>query len=156
MTAQSSMPQSAPTTNGSPARVSGLRAERVGARRYVGHNSRGATVQMGPDTTDGVFTPGELMMIALAGCSGMSADHPLARRLGADVDITVHVSGMFDRGHYTRLDEELVVDLSSLDEAELERISTVVRRAIEKYCTVGRTLERSADVGLTITSPDGS
>src|SRR3954470_18142605 len=64
------------------ARADGLWAERVGTRRYTGHNARGAEVRMGPVEAGDVFTPGELLKIALAGCAGMSSDHTLARHLG--------------------------------------------------------------------------
>ena len=71
---------------------------------------------MGPVEAGDVFTPGELLKIALAGCAGMSADHSLARRLGADVPVTVpsRVRTPTDE-RYPALHEELVVDLSGLD-----------------------------------------
>ena len=65
-----------------------LWVERTGMRRYTGHSSRGAEVLVGSEDVDGVFTPGELLKIALAACSGMSSDHPLARRLGDDYQAT--------------------------------------------------------------------
>jgi uncharacterized OsmC-like protein len=135
------------------ARTDGLWAERVGPSLYTGRNARGAEVRMGPVEAGDVFTPGELLKIALAGCAGMSADHPLAHHLGADVQLTVHVAGSKQQGEerYPALHEELEVDLSGLDQAELSRVLTVVTRAIKRYCTVGRTLEHSADVSLTIT-----
>jgi uncharacterized OsmC-like protein len=97
-----------------------LWVERTGVRRYVGHSSRGAEVLVGSDDVDGVFTPGELMKIALAACSGMSSDSPLARRLGDDYQATVRVSGAADREQevYPLLEEALEVDLSGLDDAE--------------------------------------
>ncbi|EUA71534.1 hypothetical protein I540_3775 [Mycobacteroides abscessus subsp. bolletii 1513] len=48
---------------------------------------------IGSETVDGVFTPGELLKIALAACSGMSSDQPLARRLGEDYRVRIEVSG---------------------------------------------------------------
>lgn len=134
------------------AHTDGLWAERVGARRYVGHNARGARVEVGPAEAGAVFTPGELLKIALAGCAGMSADSAIARRLGPDVPVTVHVAGIksADDDRYPALHEEIVVDLSALDQAERDRVLTVVRRAVERNCTVGRTLERGADVALRI------
>jgi uncharacterized OsmC-like protein len=140
-------------TDDSPALADGLWAERVGPRRYTGHNSRGAEVQMGPVDAGAVFTPGELLKVALAGCSGMSADHSLARRLGPEIAVTVHVAGPSDpqEVRYRTLDEQLVVDLSGLDEAERERLVTVVGRAIDRQCTVGRTLEHGTDVRLLVT-----
>ena len=59
-----------------------LWVERTGIRRYTGRSSRGAEVLIGSETDEGVFTPGELLKIALAGCSGLSSDQPLRRRLG--------------------------------------------------------------------------
>jgi len=143
------------TARAGGAQTDGLWAERVGAGCYTGHNARGGQVRMGPADAGDVFTPGELLKIALAGCVGMSADHALARRLGADVPVTVYVSGPKHQSdeHYPALQEQLVVDLSGLDQAERDRVSTVIRRAIDRNCTVGRTLERSATVQLSIVDP---
>jgi uncharacterized OsmC-like protein len=137
------------------AHTDGLWVERVGARRYVGHNARGARVEVGPVEAGAAFTPGELLKIALAGCAGMSADHSLTRRLGSDVPVTVFVAGPKLRTdeRYPDLHEELVVDLSGLAPAERDRVTTVVRRAIDRNCTVGRTLEHSTTVELTISNP---
>ncbi|RYV49929.1 OsmC family protein [Pengzhenrongella frigida] len=130
-------------------------AERTGPRTYTGRNSRGAEVLMGPADAGSVFTPGELLKVALAGCCGMSADIPLARRLGPDFAATVRVSGVSDPSddRYPLLSEELAVDLSSLEGAALERLLTVVQRAVDEHCTVARTLVAGAAVELTVTGP---
>jgi uncharacterized OsmC-like protein len=129
-----------------------LWVERTGTRTYTGRSSRGAEVLIGPAEAGAVFTPGELMKIALAGCSGMTADAALARRLGDDVAVTVRVSGQSDpdEDRYEHLHEELVVDLSGLDDAAKARLITVVNRAIDLHCTVARTLTNGATVDLTI------
>ena len=132
------------------AQQDGLWAERVGPRCYTGHNSRGAQVRMGPVEAGDVFTPGELLKIALAGCAGMSADHSIARRLGPEVTVTVRVAGPNQDERYPGLHEELAVDLSSLEAADRDRVITVIRRAIDRNCTVGRTLEAGTTVDLTI------
>lgn len=131
-----------------------LWVQRTGVRRYTGHSSRGAEVLVGPDDVDGVFTPGELLKIALAGCVGMSSDLPLARRLGDDYDATVRVSGAADRENerYPEFREVLEVDLSELDPDAADRLLTVVNRAIDAVCTVGRTLEAGAEVHRQITT----
>src|ERR1700736_4317781 len=105
-----------------------LWVERTGSRRYTGHSSRGAQVLGGSEDVEGVFTPGELLKIALAACSGMSSDHPLARRLGDDYKATVRVSGAADRDNeiYPLLEESLEVEMSGLTEAEGARLVTVV------------------------------
>ncbi|MET9325816.1 OsmC family protein [Tsukamurella sp. NPDC003166] len=131
-----------------------LWVERTGVRRYTGRSSRGAEVLVGSVDVEGVFTPGELLKIALAACSGMSTDHVLARRLGEDYDALVRVSGDADRENevYPELNEILELDLSELDEAARERLVTIARRAIDQVCTVGRTLKAGTVVNLDITT----
>ena len=130
-----------------------LWVDRTGTRRYTGHSSRGAEVLIGSEDIDGVFTPGELLKIALAACSGMSSDHPLAHRLGDDYQATIRVSGDADRDQeiYPLLQETLEVDLSGLDDAEKTRVLTVVQRAIDQVCTVGRTLKSGTKITLEAT-----
>src|SRR5882757_5006806 len=106
-----------------------LWVERTGVRRYTGRSSRGAEVLVGSEDVDGVFTPGELMKIALAACSGMSSDAPLRRRLG---------------------EEHMELDLSGLSEDEVARLLTVVERAIDQVCTVGRTLKSGTKVTFEV------
>jgi uncharacterized OsmC-like protein len=129
-----------------------LWVNRTGTRRYTGHSSRGAQVLIGSEDVEGAFTPGELMKIALAACSGMSSDQPLARRLGDDYQATVRVSGVADRDEerYPLLEEVLEVDLSGLSEEEAQRLEIVVNRAIDLVCTVGRTLKSGTKVSFEI------
>ena len=129
-----------------------LWVERTGTRRYTGHSSRGAQVLIGSEDVDGAFTPGELLKIALAACSGMSSDAPLARRLGDDYPATIQVSGPADREQerYPLLEETLELDLSGLDDAERQRLLTVVHRAVDQVCTVGRTLKSGTEVRFEI------
>lgn len=129
-----------------------LWVERTGTRRYTGHSSRGAQVLIGSEDVDGVFTPGELLKIALAACSGMSSDAPLARRLGDDYPATIQVCGPADRDQerYPLLAETLELDLSALDDSEKQRLLTVVRRAVDQVCTVGRTLQSGTEVRFEV------
>ena len=118
-----------------------LWVERTGIRRYTGRSSRGAEVLIGSETDEGVFTPGELLKIALAGCSGLSSDQPLRRRLGDNYPAVIRVAGDADREQerYPLLTEKLEIDLSGLTSEEVERLIVVVNRAIDQVCTVGRT-----------------
>lgn len=129
-----------------------LWVERTGARRYVGRSTRGAEVLVGGEDVDGVFTPGELMKIALAACSGMASDVPLQRRLGQDYQTTIAVSGPADREQerYPLLEERMTLDLSALSDDERARVLTVVTRAIDQVCTVGRTLKSGTEVTFEV------
>src|SRR6478609_597999 len=130
-----------------------LWVERTGVRRYTGRSSRGAEVIIGNEDVEGVFTPGELMKIALAACSAMASDAPLSRRLGDDYPATIKVSGAADREQerYPLLEERMELDLSGLSEDELARALTVVQRAIDQACTVGRTLKSGTKVTFEVT-----
>ncbi|WP_406280630.1 OsmC family protein [Nocardia sp. NBC_00881] len=128
-----------------------LWVERTGTRAYTGRSSRGAEVRVGSQGVAGVFTPGELLKIALAACSGLSADFPLSRKLGDNFDATIRVSGDADRENevYPQLEEVFELDLSELDDEARERLLVTVQRAIDKVCTVGRTLRAGSKVTLS-------
>lgn len=133
-------------------RVTELWVERTGVRRYTGRSTRGAEVLVGSEDVEGVFTPGELMKIALAACTGMSSDAPLRHRLGDDYKATIRVSGPADREQevYPLLEESLEVDLTGLSEDQTARLVTVVTRAVEQVCTVGRTLKSGTTVTFEV------
>jgi uncharacterized OsmC-like protein len=130
-----------------------LWVERTGVRRYTGRSTRGAEVLIGSEDVDGVFTPGELLKIALAACSGMSSDHSLRSRLGDDYEATIRVSGPADREQerYPLIAENLEVDLSGLSEEERRKLVVIVERSIDKVCTVGRTLKTGTEVTFEVT-----
>lgn len=131
-----------------------LWVERTGIRRFTGRSSRGAEVLIGSPGDEGVFSPGELLKIALAGCSGLSSDEPLRRRLGDGYQAKIKVSGTADREdeRYPHFEEDLEVDLSGMSEAEIERLLVVVNRAIDQVCTVGRTLKAGTEVTFEVTN----
>lgn len=133
-----------------PQPVTELRVEREGTRRYVGLSSRGARVEIGSADVEGVFTPGELLKIALAACTAMASDFTVSRRLGDDYAATVRVSGDADRDEerYRHLTETYELDLSGVDPAMAERVLDGARRSIDATCTVGRTLRAGAEVEL--------
>ena len=131
---------------------SDLWVERTGTRTYVGRNGRGAEVQIGPVENDGVFSPGELLKIALAACTGLTTDAVLARRLGDEFAATIRVSGVKDTvaDRYPAIAEQLLVDLSTLSEKDRARLLTIVHRAAEEHCTVGRTVTSGTTVSLQV------
>lgn len=144
MAARSSEPRPAPF----------LVAERTGTSTYTGRNERGAEVAIGPEGNAGVFSPGELLAIAVAACTGMSADSRIAFELGDDVPISVGVSRIPAEGErrYERLAVELVVTAPHQDPSRQVRMLETSRKAIEQYCTVSRTLEAGAAVALSLTA----
>jgi len=49
------------------------------------------------------------------------------------------------------LEERMELDLSGLSEDEVARVLTVVQRAIDQACTVGRTLKSGTKVTFEVT-----
>lgn len=137
-------------TSQNPPAATELRVERAGTRRYVGLSTRGARVEIGSADVEGVFTPGELLKIALASCTAMASDFTVSRRLGEDYEATVRVAGDADREaeRYPRLEETYELDLSGLDPAMRDRLLDMIRRSVDKACTVGRTLQSGTEVEL--------
>lgn len=126
---------------------------RIAPRRYEGLNERGATVRIGGAELEGEhFTPGELLKLALAGCVGLSVDRVTSRRLGEDFAMTVWAHGRSDEesNRYQHIAEEVLVDLSSLDADERAKLVDIMARAIERGCTVGRSVEGAIDVDTEI------
>jgi uncharacterized OsmC-like protein len=82
----------------------------------------------------------------------MSSDAPMRRRLGDDYKTTIKVSGPPDREQerYPLLEERMEIDLSGLSEDEVARVLTVVERAIDQVCTVGRTLKSGTKVTFEV------
>lgn len=136
--------QSEATIEGALTPARALWAERTGTREYTGRNSRGAEVLVGEGP--GRFTPGELLQLALAACAGLSADHRLAHELGTDFAATAGVSAqkVENENRYGHLTVEIVTDLSELAAQARERTVERAEAAIERNCTVGRTLSAGA------------
>jgi uncharacterized OsmC-like protein len=106
----------------------------------------GATVEIGPASAGAVFTPGELLKIALAACAGMSSDTKFSRVLGDDYEVTIRVEDPKDvaEDRYPVLTERFEIDLSSLDDATRDKTLLLAQRSIDRVCTVGRTLKAGA------------
>jgi len=142
---QPAVDASAPT---SPVPNDDLWVERNGTRTYTGFSSRGARVDIGPVEAGAVFTPGELLKIALAACAGMSSDLRLQRALGEDYQVTIRATAPKHdtEDRYADFQEVFEIDLSSLDDATREKTLTLAQRAIDRVCTVGNTLKAGAPV----------
>jgi len=126
---------------------------RIGPRMFEGLNERGATVRVGGPELEGEhFSPGELLKLALISCSGLSADRVTARRLGDDFALTVWAHGRSDQddNRYSTIQEEFLLDLSGLDATEREQLLTIMGKAIERGCTVARTIDEVVDLPTSI------
>ncbi|TNC19227.1 OsmC family protein [Amycolatopsis alkalitolerans] len=126
----------------------GLEVQRTGEHEFVGRNDRGAEVRIGRKGAEGVFAPAELLQIAAAGCSAVTAENLITRRVGEDSKFRVDVAADRREGA-SELDAVHVkfdVDVSSLAEDDRAALAVAVDRAIDRLCTVSRTLKKGIPV----------
>jgi uncharacterized OsmC-like protein len=126
----------------------GLEVQREGRHEFVGRNDRGAEVRLGRAGAEGAFSPAELLQIAAAGCSAVTAEELITRRIGEDAKFRVTVSADRREGA-SELDAVHVafdVDVSTLAADQREALAGAVDRAIERLCTVSRTLKKGIPV----------
>jgi uncharacterized OsmC-like protein len=129
----------------------GLEVQRDGQHAFVGRNDRGAEVRLGRAGAEGAFSPAELLQIAAAGCSAVTAEELITRRVGEDAKFRVTVSADRREGA-SELDAVHVafdVDVSTLAADQREALAGAVDRAIERLCTVSRTLKKGIPVTET-------
>jgi uncharacterized OsmC-like protein len=126
----------------------GLEVQRDGRHSFVGRNDRGAEVRLGRAGAEGAFSPAELLQIAAAGCSAVTAEELITRRVGEDAKFRVTVDADRREGA-SELDAVHVafdVDVSTLVADQREALAGAVDRAIERLCTVSRTLKKGIPV----------
>ena len=129
-----------------------LSVERVGKHHFIGRNERGATVRIGRSGGAETFSPGELLQIATAACVAITTAELVTRRAGDAAPMVATVDHVRAEGarEYQRLRVLLRAELAFLDEDTRERVMRAMRIAVERECTVSRTVERGAPVDLTI------
>lgn len=120
--------------------------DRTGHRELTGHTQSGVEIPIGRG--EGRVTPGELLKIALIGCAGMSADFTIGRRLGEDFPMRILAHGTSDEAtnRYERIEEQMQLDLSELSEQEASTLRRLIVSAIDKACTVQRTVQGDVEV----------
>lgn len=122
---------------------------RTATARYVARNAAGAELEFGHG--EGLLSPVELLLAAIAGCSAIDVDTVTAR----SAEPTAF--GVSATGHKVVEDGANRVDglhlsfnLAFPDTAEGQKAAGMVERLVElsheKYCTVSRTVERGTAV----------
>jgi putative redox protein len=118
--------------------------------RYRATNVRGGEVVIGSGH-DADFTPVELLLAALAGCTAIDVDLITRRRSEPETfDLRVHGHTVRDEGGSHLVDLGVRVSVTFPDgedgEEAREMLPRAVRHSAERGCTVGRTLQ----LGTTI------
>lgn len=125
---------------------------RVAPGRYQARNSRGAVIEFG--TGDDQFSPGELFLAAMAGCSSVDVDTMTSRRAEPEV-FEVTGSGVKSTeggNHYEDLTVRYRLRFAEGEDGDAARarIPAAVKASKERDCTVSRTVELGTPVTFVI------
>ena len=108
-------------------------------------NERGGTLVTGKGD-DSDFLPGELLLAAIAACTGVDVDILASRRADPDsFKVRVDAEKMKDEHGNHLANIELTFDIQFPEgekgDAAREVLPSTVKRSRERLCTVGRTVE---------------
>ncbi|MCH4161275.1 OsmC family protein [Bifidobacterium sp.] len=134
----------------------------MGKRLWVERNKDGSWDAFSEDGAHlkfgkgkGVFTPGDLIKIALGGCAALSSNFAVESVLGKGAGAHVVIDGNYDAEDdtYLAFTEQVTVDASDADlsDEDAEKLKERMTRHIEKSCTVKHTLERETPVRMQVT-----
>ena len=134
----------------------------MGKRLWVERNKDGSWDAFSDDGAHikfgkgrGVFTPGDLMKIALAGCAALSSQCAIEHTLGDGKGAKIVVDGTYDADSdaYINFNEQVVVDATDakLSEEDANKLKERVTRHIEKGCTVKHTYVQETPVRMDVT-----
>jgi uncharacterized OsmC-like protein len=122
-----------------------LTVERVAAGRFAAVNSRGGRIAFGTGG-DEDFTPTELLLVALGGCTAIDIDILTSRRAEPEsFQIEVGADKVRDEGGNHMTNIEITYRVSFPPGADGDKARAVlpeaVRQSHDRLCTVGRTVE---------------
>jgi len=119
---------------------------KIGEDRWKATNVRGGETFIGGGGEDPDFTPVELLLAAIAGCSAADVD-AITRKRAAPDSFTVTTSGdkiRDDRGNHL-VNLTVTVDVTFPEGEEGDAARAVLPRSLEqtrdRLCTVGRTVQ---------------
>ena len=127
---------------------------RTGPSRYRATNVRGTTLQIGDGSSDD-FTPVELLLVALAGCTALTVD-PLVARRAEPVTFDVHTRADKIRdelgNHLVDLLMRFDVAFPEGEAGERARalLPDAIHKAETRLCTVSRTLALGVEAEVQI------
>ena len=109
---------------------------------YVGVDSKGNEVLMGRDHV----SPTQMMLLGLAGCTGMDIVSILQKKrqtvTGVEVQVTGHNADTYPKP-YQVIELKFIVQGENLDSKAVAR---AIQLSEEKYCIVGQTLQSEVEI----------
>lgn len=142
------------TTGGTGPGHRSVELTRIELGRYEIRNARGGTITIGDGSTDD-FTPVELLLAALAGCSSVDVDHITSRRAEPETFTVVaegtKVSTPEDGNHLQDLAVTFGLGFPEGEGGDAARTAfpRSVAQSRDRLCTVSRTVQIGVPVTMT-------
>lgn len=129
--------------------------ERAELGRYEVRNVRGGKLSIG-EGKDSDFTPVELLLVALGGCTAIDVDYITSKRAEpVSFSITVNGDKLRDAekgNHLENLEVRLSVTFPAGEQGDAARgaLPMALQRSHDRLCTVGRTVETGTPIRTTL------
>jgi putative redox protein len=130
--------------------------ERVSTGTYRARNSRGGEITVGGgDGAD--FSPVELLMVAIGGCTAVDVDYVTSRRAEPDHFVVAVDAEKIKAEGGNQLEDIVVTFKIAFPEGEQGDkaravLPDIVRQSHDRLCTVSRTVERGTPIATRIES----
>lgn len=131
--------------------VRSVELTRIGPARFKATNARGGETFFGTGGDDPDFTPVELLLAAIAGCSALDVEAITHKRVSSTT-FDVHAEGRkvrdADGNHMTglRVAFDVAFPEGSEGDAARARVQSAIEMSRDRLCTVSRTVQLGADV----------
>ncbi|MEU3454997.1 OsmC family protein [Micromonospora sp. NPDC006766] len=127
--------------------------ERASVGQYVVRNVRGGSLPMGAGQ-DASFTPVELLLAAIGGCSAIDVDHITSRR-AEPTRFSVEVTGDKirdeaggNRMENLRVEFTVTFPVGADGDSAREALPRSLQQSHDRLCTVSRTVELGTPVSI--------
>jgi len=118
-----------------------------GGLSFFGENAKGGTVQMGPQ--DESIGPMQLLLVGLAGCTGIDIISILEKKKSTPTDFKVYVRGKRAETFpmvYTDIEVEYILWGEHLKVRDVEQ---AIKLSEDKYCSVSIMLGKTSNITST-------
>ena len=128
---------------------------RIGPARFKATNVRGGETFFGTGGEDPDFTPVELLLAAIAGCSALDVEaitHKRISRTTFAVQAEGHKVRDDDGNHLTglRVNFDVVFPEGPEGDAARDRVQAAIEMSRDRLCAVSRTVQLGADVAYGV------
>lgn len=128
---------------------------RTGKARFTATNVRGGTIELGDGGESELFTPIELLLAALAGCSGLDVDAILGKRSEFEfLGVNARADKIRDDDGNHLVNIQVTFDAEFPEGADGQKardfLPTAMAKSRDRICTVSRTVALASPVEFRI------